>query len=69
MDLARNDLGRVCETGSIEVPELMAVDLCGWCGRWSRPCAAACAGLDAIDAVRACFPGGSMTGSAKIEAA
>ncbi|MBK9304168.1 MAG: chorismate-binding protein [bacterium] len=30
--------------GGIEVlPELMAVELCGWCGRWSRPCAAACA--------------------------
>jgi anthranilate synthase component 1 len=69
VDLARNDLGRVCEYGSVCVPEKMVVE------RYShvmhivsqvegtlRP------GLDAFDLVRATFPAGTVSGAPKIRA-
>jgi anthranilate synthase component 1 len=69
VDLARNDLGAVCEYGSVRVEELMAVEtyshvmhiVSSVTGRL-RP------GLGAIDALRACLPAGTLSGAPKIRA-
>ncbi|HLP08761.1 MAG TPA: aminodeoxychorismate synthase component I [Opitutaceae bacterium] len=69
VDLERNDLGRVCETGSVRVDELCRLEthptvhhlVAAVRGRLRPEC-------DALDAVRAAFPGGSITGAPKVRA-
>ena len=67
IDLERNDLGRVCETGTVEVDELMVVEtyehvhhiVSNVRGRLRRE-------VTPVDVIRAVFPGGTITGCPKV---
>jgi anthranilate synthase component 1 len=69
IDLARNDLGRVCEFGTVEVDDLMVVEryshvmhmVSGISGKL-RP------GLGPVDILRATFPHGTVSGAPKVAA-
>ena len=65
-DLLRNDLGQVCEFGSVEVTEMLRLEtfaqvhhLVSTVTGTLRP------EIDAVAAIAACFPGGSITGAPK----
>jgi para-aminobenzoate synthetase component 1 len=65
-DLERNDLGQVCEYGSVRVPELLHLEAYEQVfhlvstveGRLRK-------GVSHVEALRACFPGGSISGAPK----
>lgn len=69
VDLGRNDLGRVCKTGTVRVSELMVVE------RYSHVMHIVSNvqgeledGKDAFDVVRATFPAGTLSGAPKVRA-
>ncbi len=69
VDLGRNDLGRICEYGSVQVPTLMAIEryshvmhiVSDVVGRVRQ-------GVDAFDVLRATFPAGTVSGAPKVRA-
>jgi anthranilate synthase component 1 len=69
VDLGRNDLGRVCEYGSVQVTELMVVEryshvmhiVSNIVGQLRQE-------YDAFTLLKACFPAGTVTGAPKIRA-
>jgi para-aminobenzoate synthetase component 1 len=69
VDLLRNDLGRVCRNGSIQVPQLLGLEsythvhhLTSVVTGKLRP------SLGTVELLRACWPGGSITGAPKVRA-
>ncbi len=69
VDLGRNDLGRVCEYGTVRVPKMMFVE------RYSHVMHIVSqvegvlrSNMDAFDLVRATFPAGTLSGAPKVRA-
>jgi anthranilate synthase component 1 len=69
VDLGRNDLGRVCEYGSVRVPQFMALERYSHVMHLvSRVEGRLAEDRDRLDALVACFPAGTVSGAPKIRA-
>jgi anthranilate synthase component 1 len=69
VDLGRNDLGRIARYGTVQVTDLMTVERYSHVLHMVSQVEAELAdGLSAMDALRATFPAGTMTGAPKVRA-
>ena len=69
IDLGRNDVGRIAESGSVRVTDMMAVERYSHVMHIvSQVSGRLRADLNAIDALRACLPAGTLSGAPKMRA-
>jgi para-aminobenzoate synthetase component 1 len=69
VDVLRNDLGRVCDIGSVSVEALCELEVFPQVFHLTSTVTGVLReGADAFDLLQACFPGGSITGAPKIRA-
>jgi anthranilate synthase component 1 len=69
VDLGRNDVGRVAEYGTVRLAESLAIERYAHVQHIVSEVRGTLApGLDAVDAFKACFPAGTVTGAPKVRA-
>jgi len=68
VDLCRNDIGRVCDRGTLDVPDMLVVDRYSHVAHLVSTVVGRVSDVDAYEVVRALFPAGTMTGAPKIRA-
>jgi anthranilate synthase component 1 len=69
VDLGRNDIGRVAEAGTVEVPQFMEIERYSHVMHLvSRVTGKLRSDLTPLDAMRSCFPAGTVSGAPKIRA-
>ncbi|MCH8863959.1 MAG: aminodeoxychorismate synthase component I [Chloroflexi bacterium] len=69
VDLERNDIGRVCRYGTVSVTELAVLETFPTVFHLTSTVRGRlCEDKDRIDLLKACFPGGSITGAPKVRA-
>jgi anthranilate synthase component 1 len=69
VDLGRNDIGRIAEYGSVEVPELMVVERYSHVMHLASQIEGKLRGENsAMDVFKACFPAGTVSGAPKVRA-
>ena len=67
VDLLRNDISKSCESGSVNVPKLFALETYSTVHHLVSTISGTLAkNKDGIDLIRECFPGGSITGAPKL---